>query len=105
MPLRRLFEHRRSDHPGGGGLRRRSFTYERAKSPQQAAAAAALTAVGLDDVPDTNPYDLGYSRRKLLALASVLAMGTPREISSNAQVQQAYFGRSKVAVKEESVHA
>ena len=25
----------------------------------------------------TNPYDLGYSRRKLLALASVLAMNTP----------------------------
>ena len=25
----------------------------------------------------TNPYDLGYSRRKLLALASILAMGTP----------------------------
>ena len=26
---------------------------------------------------DANPYDLGYSRRKLLALASVLAMRTP----------------------------
>ncbi|MEA2548080.1 MAG: energy-coupling factor transport system ATP-binding protein, partial [Chloroflexota bacterium] len=26
---------------------------------------------------ETNPYDLGYSRRKLLALASILAMGTP----------------------------
>ena len=26
---------------------------------------------------DTNPYDLGYSRRKLLALASILAMDTP----------------------------
>ena len=25
----------------------------------------------------TNPYDLGYSRRKLLALASILAMETP----------------------------
>jgi energy-coupling factor transporter ATP-binding protein EcfA2 len=39
--------------------------------------AAALAAVGLEAEAATNPYDLGYSRRKLLALASVLAMGTP----------------------------
>jgi energy-coupling factor transporter ATP-binding protein EcfA2 len=38
---------------------------------------AALWATGLDNDGDTNPYDLGYSRRKLLALASILAMGTP----------------------------
>ena len=37
----------------------------------------ALTATGLDKDAQTNPYDLGYSRRKLLALASSLAMGTP----------------------------
>jgi energy-coupling factor transport system ATP-binding protein len=37
----------------------------------------ALDAVGLDGMAGTNPYDLGYSRRKLLALASVLAMRTP----------------------------
>ncbi len=42
-----------------------------------AAVSAALEAVGLGDVADQNPYDLGYSRRKLLALASVLAMDTP----------------------------
>ena len=41
------------------------------------AVAAALTAVGLGDAADANPYDLGYSRRKLLAIASVLAMRTP----------------------------
>src|ERR1035437_1029048 len=39
--------------------------------------AAALEAVGLDGEAASNPYDLGYSRRKLLALASVLAMQTP----------------------------
>ena len=39
--------------------------------------ALALAAVGLDGVAGANPYDLGYSRRKLLALASVLAMRTP----------------------------
>ena len=42
-----------------------------------AAASAALEAVGLTAHADDNPYDLGYSRRKLLSLASVLAMGTP----------------------------
>jgi energy-coupling factor transport system ATP-binding protein len=40
------------------------------------AVTAALSAVGLSDEAGTNPYDLGYSRRKLLAIASVLAMGT-----------------------------
>ena len=36
----------------------------------------ALDAVGLSAESASNPYDLGYSRRKLLALASVLAMRT-----------------------------
>jgi energy-coupling factor transport system ATP-binding protein len=36
----------------------------------------ALEAVGLAADLEANPYDLGYSRRKLLALASVLAMET-----------------------------
>ena len=43
----------------------------------EAAIDAALAATGLDKEAQTNPYDLGYSRRKLLALASILAMGTP----------------------------
>ncbi|HUG30743.1 MAG TPA: ABC transporter ATP-binding protein [Candidatus Limnocylindria bacterium] len=38
---------------------------------------AALGVVGLGGRADANPYDLGASRRRLLALASVLAMGTP----------------------------
>ena len=37
----------------------------------------ALAAAGLTADATTNPYDLGYSRRKLLALASILAMRTP----------------------------
>jgi energy-coupling factor transport system ATP-binding protein len=37
----------------------------------------ALAEVGLEMEAGTNPYDLGASRRKLLALASVQAMGTP----------------------------
>jgi energy-coupling factor transport system ATP-binding protein len=41
------------------------------------AVDASLAAVGLSAEGRTNPYDLGASRRKLLALASVLAMRTP----------------------------
>ena len=41
------------------------------------AVSAALDATGLGGEDGTNPYDLGQSRRKLLALASVLAMRTP----------------------------
>jgi energy-coupling factor transport system ATP-binding protein len=43
----------------------------------RAAVDGALATVGLADSGDANPYDLGASRRKLLALASVLAMRTP----------------------------
>ena len=43
----------------------------------EAATRDALAAVGLSDAAEANPYDLGYSRRKLLAIASVLAMATP----------------------------
>ena len=43
----------------------------------EAAVAAGLASVGLGGERRTNPYDLGYSRRKLLSIASVLAMNTP----------------------------
>jgi energy-coupling factor transport system ATP-binding protein len=49
----------------------------RSAGEAEAAGRAALEAVGLSDAVDANPYDLGYSRRKLLAIASVLAMDTP----------------------------
>lgn len=41
------------------------------------AVDAALDAVGLGDRADANPFDLGGSKRRLLAIASVLAMRTP----------------------------
>lgn len=43
----------------------------------QDAVRDALLATGLEGEEGTNPYDLGGARRKLLALASVLAMRTP----------------------------
>jgi energy-coupling factor transport system ATP-binding protein len=49
----------------------------RSASEVAAAVDEALSAVGLRDVANENPYDLGFSRRKLLAIASVMAMATP----------------------------
>ncbi len=47
-------------------------------APERAAAVAdALAALGLESESATNPYDLGGARRKLVAIASVLAMRTP----------------------------
>ena len=43
----------------------------------KAAIAAALEAVGLGEQAGANPFDLGPSGRRLLAIASVLAMRTP----------------------------
>jgi energy-coupling factor transport system ATP-binding protein len=42
----------------------------------QARVDEALAAVALSDEAATNPYDLGRARRKLLAIASTLAMRT-----------------------------
>lgn len=43
----------------------------------EALVSSALAAVRLEKERKTNPYDLGFSRRKLLTIASVLAMDTP----------------------------
>jgi energy-coupling factor transport system ATP-binding protein len=43
----------------------------------ESSLVGALQSVGLGKERRTNPYDLGYSRRKLLTIASVLAMQTP----------------------------
>ena len=46
-------------------------------SALERAVAEALDLVGLTDQAGVNPYDLGFSNRKLLALASIIAMRTP----------------------------
>ncbi len=48
----------------------------RRRAELRSAIGRALDAAGLAGEERTNPYDLGQSRRKLLALASVLAMET-----------------------------
>jgi energy-coupling factor transport system ATP-binding protein len=61
-----------------------------------AAVEDALASVGLLDAADTNPYDLGYSRRKLLALASILAMGTPIVVLDEPTTGQDARGMARV---------
>lgn len=58
--------------------------------------AAALELVGLSDQAETNPYDLGFSERKLLALASVIAMGTPAIILDEPTTGQDANGMRRV---------
>lgn len=43
----------------------------------RAAVEGALDLTRLTGVRDSHPYDLGYSRRKLVTIAAVLAMQTP----------------------------
>ncbi len=85
----------------------------RSAAEADVAARDALAAVGLADTTHMNPYDLGYSRRKLLALASVLAMATSvlildepttgQDARGTARVQQvvtdvAAAGRTVIAI-------
>ena len=56
----------------------------------------ALDAVSLGDVADHNPYDLGFSRRKLLAIASILAMATPVVILDEPTTGQDARGVARV---------
>jgi energy-coupling factor transport system ATP-binding protein len=70
-----------------------------------AAVRASLEAVGLGDRLDANPYDLGYSRRKLLAIASVLAMGTPIVVLDEPTTGQDLRGISRVRALVERLTA
>jgi len=72
---------------------------------RRSAVDDALDAVGLSDEGDTNPYDLGGSRRKLLALASVLAMRTPVLILDEPTTGQDLRGVARVRQVIESAHA
>ncbi|MBP6787127.1 MAG: ABC transporter ATP-binding protein [Candidatus Promineofilum sp.] len=49
----------------------------RSEAERTADAAAALALVELEDYTKTHPYDLTAAQRKLVTLASVLAMRTP----------------------------
>jgi len=70
----------------------------------RSAVDAALSAVGLESEAKTNPYDLGASRRKLLALASVLAMRTPVLILDEPTTGQDERGVQQVRSVIEDAH-
>lgn len=69
----------------------------------RAAVEGALAATGLTGEERTNPYDLGGSRRKLLALASVLAMRTPVLVLDEPTTGQDARGVERVRAVIESV--
>ncbi len=59
-------------------------------------ALKALEMVGLEGFEDTNPYDLGLSRRKLVAIASILAMDTEIIILDEPTIAQDYAGKERI---------
>jgi energy-coupling factor transport system ATP-binding protein len=65
----------------------------------------ALEAVGLADVHASRPYDLGYSRRKLLGLASILAMRTPVVVLDEPTTGQDARGTERVRAIVRSIAA
>jgi energy-coupling factor transport system ATP-binding protein len=71
----------------------------------RAAVDEALEVVGLGGEARINPYDLGASRRKLLALASVLAMRTPVLVLDEPTTGQDLRGVAIVRSAVESAHA
>lgn len=66
--------------------------------------ASALEAVGLTAAAETHPYDLGYSRRKLLALASILAMRTPIVVLDEPTTGQDARGVARVRAIVDDLH-
>ena len=67
----------------------KKMTKEQAKEK----AVAALKLVGLEQLADENPYDLELSERKLVAIASVLAMDTKVLILDEPTIAQDWKGR------------
>jgi len=69
------------------------------KMEKQAArekAIAALQMVGLDGQLEVNPHDLGLSEKKLLCIASVIAMDTDIIILDEPTIAQDYRGKKKI---------
>lgn len=59
-------------------------------------ALAMLELVGLSEKSDENPYDLSLAERKMVAIASILAMDTDVVIFDEPTMGQDYLGKLKV---------
>ena len=57
---------------------------------------AALELAGLPDCADTNPYDLELSQRKMVAIASVIAIDTKVIIFDEPTIAQDYEGKERI---------
>lgn len=56
----------------------------------------ALEMVGMHDRIDENPYDLSLSERKLISIASIVAMDTDIIIFDEPTIAQDYIGKEKI---------
>jgi ABC-type cobalt transport system, ATPase component len=56
----------------------------------------ALKAVGLHEKLNENPYDLSLSDRKLISIASILAMDTNIVIFDEPTIAQDYLGKERI---------
>lgn len=56
----------------------------------------ALAMVGLEHAAEENPYDMGLSERKLIAIASILAMDTDVIIFDEPTIAQDYKAKEKI---------
>ena len=59
-------------------------------------AIHALKLVGLQDKTDENPYDLSLGERKLISIASIVAMDTPIIIFDEPTIAQDYEGKKRI---------
>lgn len=59
-------------------------------------AMTALQKVGLEHQAEQNPYDLSLSERKMIAIASILAMDTKVIIFDEPTMGQDYSGKQKL---------
>lgn len=68
------------------------------QSPKEAEENSinALKMVGLYDKKDENPYDLSLSERKLISIASIVAMDTDIIIFDEPTIAQDHTGKEKI---------
>lgn len=65
----------------------------------------ALGVTGLRELQERHPYDLGYSRRKLVAIAAVLAMRTPVVVLDEPTTGQDRTGVDRLAAVMDRLRA
>ncbi|MCL4516671.1 MAG: ATP-binding cassette domain-containing protein [Firmicutes bacterium] len=70
-----------------------------------ASSREALADVGLEGAMDANPYDLSLAERKLVSIASVVAMNTDVVIFDEPTIAQDYAGVQRIGTLIEKLKA